>query len=349
MDPFRKMPLEPEVDTPSSRYMAPIQPVQKVGMEYVTAVAVQKPRDFKEIEKRLNQECQFLGPDAYYGWGVGEDRVEGPSVELAMAVLRCFGNCAVRNEFVQETHDAYVFEATFVDLENGVQISRPFRQSKSWKVYGKMDEVRKADVRFQIGASKCARNVIIASLPSWMINNGMEQAKESVRARIDKFIKEKSIAEAQRWMLKELAKLGAKEDVVLYKMGRDKVSAITPEDLVILYGDVKALQSGAESAAALFPSVPSSPQPEQGQAEALKAKLKAEKEAQQPQGGGEVIDDTHMRALHAIAREHSLDHGDIKAYASTVFGVESTKDLTTEQQKSIIDAIKEGKLSRVKK
>lgn len=222
---------------------------------YVTAVQVQKPRDLMEVDARLNQEANLMGEAAYYGWGAGDDRIEGPSEALAFAAARCWGNTAIEYSPVQETLDSYVFTAHFVDLETGFTLSRPFRQSKRWKVYGKLDETRKEDVRFQIGATKAARNVILKALPSWLIDKALETAKAGVRAKLEAFIEKKGISAAQDLIVSELAKCAVKEEAILAKFGVAERKALDTDKLVILRGDLKALQTGQERASELFPSI----------------------------------------------------------------------------------------------
>src|SRR5262245_25629030 len=113
------------------------QPLQQVKTQYTTAVAVQQPRDLQVVHKRLIAEAKMAGESFYYGWGNGKDRIEGPSVNLAMAAARCYHNSAVDILPLQETSDAWVFTAVFVDLETGFTLTRQFRQSKNWTVYGK--------------------------------------------------------------------------------------------------------------------------------------------------------------------------------------------------------------------
>lgn len=226
----------------------------QVRGSYVTAVQVQKKRELGDVQRRLLEEANLMGEAAYYGWGAGEDRIEGPSEAIAFAAARCWGNTAIEYSPVEETDDSYVFTAHFVDLETGFTLSRPFRQSKKWTVYGKMDAVRKEDVRFQIGATKAARNVILKALPAWLIDKAMETAKAGVRARIEKFIAEKGQTAAQDLILSELAKVGVKEESILRKFGVADRKALDVEKLVILRGDLKAIQTGQERPAVLFPA-----------------------------------------------------------------------------------------------
>jgi hypothetical protein len=231
------------------------RPMQQVKTRFTTAVAVQEPRSIAKVERRLLEEAQLAGEDFYYGWAAGKDRIEGPSEALAFAAARCWGNCAVECVEVRDDGDSWVITSAFVDLETGFTIDRPFRQSKQWVVHGRLDEERKTDVRFEIGATKSARNVILKGIPRWLIDRAMEKAKAGVRSRIEEYIKKNGIAAAQTIVIKELAKYGVKESDVLARTDRSAVGGLTVEDIVILKGDLAALQSGAERAEVLFPSM----------------------------------------------------------------------------------------------
>ena len=72
---------------------------------YATAIACQIPRQLEIVRRRIEDEGRLAGEEFYYGWGAGKDRIEGPSVKLANALARCWGNCALELLPVQETRD----------------------------------------------------------------------------------------------------------------------------------------------------------------------------------------------------------------------------------------------------
>jgi len=226
--------------------------VQTMETPYATAVTVQRPRDLNEVERLCLEEASKAGESIFYAWGAGKDRIEGPSVDCAMIAARNWGNCAVPAGPMIETPSAYIFTASFVDLERGYTIDRQFRQSKNWKVFGKMDDERKADIRFQIGASKAARNVILKALPAWLIDHMMDRAKQGVREKIAAYIKTDGIVKAREMTMRALAKSGVTEERIAAKFGK-KMCEWEVEDLVILKGTISAIESGQESAEAIFP------------------------------------------------------------------------------------------------
>jgi hypothetical protein len=194
-----------------------------------------------------------MGEAAYYGWAAGKDRIEGPSQALAYAAARCWGNCAVDQQPIEETPDAWVFTSVFVDCETGFTLTRKFRQSKKWTVHGKLDAERKDDVRFQIGQTKGDRNVILKALPKWLIDKAMEEAKAGVRLKLENYIANHGMSAAIDYAVKELAKSGVDETRVCAKFSVAKKSALSLDNLVIIAGDIKAIQQGQEYPEELYP------------------------------------------------------------------------------------------------
>ncbi len=236
------------------------QTLQQIKTGYVTAVSVQKPRDLKEVRRKLEEEAAVGGELMYYGWGAGKDHIEGPSIHFAMSAMRAWGNCAVEMEPVQDMGDAWIFTSVFIDVESGTTLKRQFRQSKTSIVYGKHDEERKTDIRFQIGQSKAARNVVLNAFPKGLVQHAMEAAKNSVReeletwiAKMDKAGKDGMVLLQDRTM-KLLSQAGVAEERVLAKVSRSTVAGLTLDDIIILKGDIAAIQDGVERAEELFPS-----------------------------------------------------------------------------------------------
>ena len=227
---------------------------QQIRTGYTTAMSVQRPRTLAAVNKRVLEEARLMGEAAYYGWAAGKDRIEGPSQALAYAAARCWGNCAVDQQPLEETSDAWIFTSVFVDCETGFTLTRKFRQSKKWTIHGKLDAERKDDVRFQIGMTKSDRNVIFKALPKWLIDQAMDEAKAGVRAKLESYIAKHGLPAAIEYAVKELAKNGVKDAQICEKFSVAKKSALTVDNLVVMAGDIKAIQSGQEYPDALYPS-----------------------------------------------------------------------------------------------
>lgn len=238
--------------------------MQQVRTQYTTAVMVQKPRQNSVVENRIIAEAKIAGSAFFYGWGAGKNRIEGPSVECAMAAVRCFGNCAIDMQPVQDLGDSWVMTAVFVDLETGMNVSRQFRQSKNWEVHGKHNEERKDDMRFQIGQSKAIRNVVLNCVPKWLIRKAMDAAKSGVHEKIVKQIERDghgAVAQKAVSILKDSFRVS--KDRVLEKFGRAAIEALSVEDLVIIEGDIDAMRNSLDTSDTLYP------RPQAGSAESI--------------------------------------------------------------------------------
>lgn len=227
--------------------------VMQTRTGYTTAVTVQKERDLGTVQKRILIEAQLMGEAAYYGWGAGKDRVEGPSQALAYAMARNWGNCALEMTPMQETRDAWIFTAIFIDLETGFTLPRQFRQSKKSVIYGNFDDERKDAMRFAIGQSKSQRNVILKAIPKWMTDQAIQEAKKGCRKKLDAYIQKNGIQAAIEMCVRALAKHGVKEQQICDKFSVAKITGLTLDDLVVIRGDISALEQGQETAATLYP------------------------------------------------------------------------------------------------
>ena len=263
----------------------------QVKARYTTAMVVQERRSLRVVEARLKDEASLLGAAAYYSWkGEGDSKsglVEGGSIDLAMVVARAWGNCVTDQSDVIETPEAWFFDAYFIDLETGYTTNRKFRQSRKHLVYGKMDEARKEQIRFEIGQSKAIRNVTLKAMPKWLINMAIEYAKQGVKLGIQRYINEHGIQAARTIILKRLSQYHVNEAMVLEKMDRETIQGLTIEDLVILQGDVKALENGEETVGSIFGSDQgtATAQPHQSRTEQAKEQLKQRqtKQARKPE------------------------------------------------------------------
>ena len=245
------------------------QVAQQIKTPYATAVMVQRPRELEIVRKRLKDEALIGGEDFYYGWGVGKNRIEGASINLAMSAVRAWGNCVILQEPIQDLPDAWVFTSSFVDLETGFTLQRQFRQSKRSSVSGAGDDnERKDDIRFQIGQSKASRNVALNAMPPSLIREAMETAKSGVRKTLTDWIAKQEnkdgktgMDQARDVVVSALVAMKISESRILSKMSRPTQAALDIDDLIVLRGDLMALKNGNEIASEIFPE-PEKAQPE---------------------------------------------------------------------------------------
>lgn len=231
-------------------------PMQRVQTQYTTAVAVQQPRDLASnkptsVLAKVLREAEICGEDFIYSMTFrgkdGPSIVEGTSIDGAMIMARNFGNCATDVEIVEESRSHWVFRAVFIDLETGFTEPRLFRQAKG-TVAGKFDAERKLDMAFQIGQSKAKRNVIVRSMPTWLVSKAVDAAKASAAAAI------KDLPAAIDWVVKTFTGMGVDMPRLEKRIGAP-VAQWNARDVVRMKATYKAIRDRQTTVENEFPVV----------------------------------------------------------------------------------------------
>ncbi len=251
--------------------------MMKVGTPFVTAMKVQQPRNIDSVIKNLMVECEYGGEEFYYSINFGGNRIGGPSIGLALSIMREFGNCAVTMA-VEEGPESFIMVGRFIDLEKGFQVERAFRQRKGGAVHGKFDPERKLDIAFQIGQSKCLRNVITNGVPKWLVKRCIDAAKTAVAKNITPEGLEKAKQDAIAWA----KRYKVTEETLVEKVGKPVANWIN-QDIADLRGDFQAIKTGEMSVAELFPPKdPEAPKGPVDTAAAMAATAEPEKKKEEP-------------------------------------------------------------------
>ena len=229
--------------------------VQQVKTEYFTAVRVEVPRDIEDIRQQVLKEASMAGEVCLYGWhikGKNPKRIEGLGIQAAMILARHFGNCLVDAYVVADRVDAWEFKGIFVDLEKGVQISRPFRKTKRTAQSEKMDPERAADYNFQNGVSKAIRNAVLAYMPIWLKEEMLESAKSGAVEKLEKAIKKDGIENIRQKMIDALGKFGVSLERAENTLGLKRDDWVM-DQLLTLMTNLQTLKDGMANAATIFP------------------------------------------------------------------------------------------------
>lgn len=232
--------------------------LQRVQTQYTTAIAVQTPRSIAKITSNVLAEARLAGASFYYRWPVKSKKgrpsiVQGGSIDLTMCIARNYGNCALEIE-VEETLTHYMFKGVFIDLETGFTVPRLFRQRKGQDIGGKYGDERAEDIVFQIGQSKAQRNAIAKAIPSWLIDQAIEEARTAEIAKI----KPENIHVARGQAIGYFAKYGVTQEQIESKLDR-KADKWTAEDIADLKGMATGVKESRISANELFPAVEEKP------------------------------------------------------------------------------------------
>jgi hypothetical protein len=238
------MPESPELP---GDLLAQGKTIMKAGTPFVTAISVQKPRNLDLIVKAIDREAEYAGDSFYYAWKDKKgNRIEGPSIGLANSLAREWTNCGVTVDF-QETAEVFIITPRFIDIEKGFQCERVFRQRKN-VVQGNFDPDRKLDMALQIGQSKAIRNVVVNAVPRWLVERGIQKAKEAVIKNIDPT----KLDEYKAQVVSYFKTKGVTAEQLVYKAGKP-MAEWTTRDIADFKGDKTALENGEATISELFP------------------------------------------------------------------------------------------------
>lgn len=221
--------------------------------EIITAQKVAVKRNLQEIANEFKALCSIGGNAFFYRWEVndkssktGKNIVEGPSIDLAMALVGVYGNCRISATPARETPTHIVFAARFIDYEKGVTVERTFQQRKNQSL-GMADKDRAADIVYQIGQSKAMRNAVVAALKT-LADQGVEWAKKGIIKRVSD-----NPDGARGWLTEKLAQmdipLANAEYVVAGK--RDEW---TPVQMARLFATIQSITDGYSTVTDEFPA-----------------------------------------------------------------------------------------------
>lgn len=224
----------------------------------VSAQRVALPRDSKRVLSTLRAQAQQASDDWYYQLPTknkdgSTGKIEGPSIQCAMAVARSYGNCQV-DCAAEETPTSYIFTARFVDIETGFTVVRPFRQRKGAASLGK-NKGRNEDIDFQIGASKAMRNVICNAIP-FETDYAWKEAKKSIVDAIGKNLEKYRARAVERF-----GELGIDVKLVERVYGKTVKEWVAP-DIAKMVSEIQAITDGMALSSDFYPEKAPTPEPE---------------------------------------------------------------------------------------
>lgn len=229
----------------------------------VGAKRVDVRRNDAEVIAKIKTHAAMAGTDWFYRFpvkkkGGGQDFITGPSVKLANAVARLYGNCQVDVRVV-DNGPTFMIYAKFIDIETGFALVRPFQQDKGASRMGGTGpeaDARRLDIALQIGTSKATRNVICNALATFC-DFAFEEAEKNLVGKIGKNM-EAYRDRAVKWFAGCQIDLARVEAAV----GRSAKDWLAP-DLARIAAEVKAVEDGMATADETWPpSAP--PEPKRG-------------------------------------------------------------------------------------
>lgn len=220
------------------------------------------PRDEFEATERIKRACQrrSLAEQAVYTYPRGGTNVSGPSIRLAEAMAKAWGNMSCGVTELEKIDGHSVMQAYAWDLETNTRVEKTFtvEHTRDTKAKGKVNLTDDRDI-YEATANFGARRMracILSVIPGDVVEMAVAECKktmysdngEPMQDRINKMLK----------AFKDTYKV-TKEQLEEY-CGR-QLGAFGNEEIGLLQGVYKAIKDGQATVEAYFPKIIDVPDP----------------------------------------------------------------------------------------
>ena len=220
----------------------------------ITAQRVVVPRSLEKVRATMRTLCAMNGEQYIYSWQVNDRKnnrkvqIEGATIKLANDLARTWGNNQLDIRVFDDGPTHWMMYGRFVDLETGFSLTRPFRQRHEINMNMRGDNAdRQEDMAFQIGVSKCLRNVVVNGL-STEASFSVDQAKKGLVSWVEQN-PERAVEYIKSMISEHSIPLLAVESIVGIKMGD-----WSPRDTAGVVMQMRSVSEGMITAAELFPT-----------------------------------------------------------------------------------------------
>ena len=228
----------------------------KAENESQQIAAFQRPRDESKVLEGALKELK-LAPDfakkAYYSIPYKDKQgntvlVEGPSIKAAMALARRWGNSSNGGRSVENLDDRLMVQGVFTDYETNTRTLREvpvskFRYDINTKSMVPLRE-DKLIMAIQAGMSKAIRNAIIQSLPVYLVDRYVQEAKSLTIKDGGKAVKPLDVHARLESMVASLVEKGASKPGVARYVGDLMKTKNEADLLATLTGTINAIDDG---------------------------------------------------------------------------------------------------------
>lgn len=215
----------------------------KAAIDVQISTAKAYPRNIKRstenaiaivsIDSETAKTCTYSVPR-------GGKAITGPSVHLAKILAQVWGNLRVEAKVVSIDHNQITSEAVCFDLENNLAIKTQVKRS----IIGKMGRFSEDMITVTGNAANsiALRNAILSVIPRAIVDKVYNSAKNTITGDISD--ETKLIAKRKQVVdgLKDTFNL--KESEIFSAVGKQAITHLTSDDLVVLIGIGTAIKDG---------------------------------------------------------------------------------------------------------
>ena len=218
-------------------------------------IAKRFPRNEVDAYAKAMEACQrpTMAAKAFYSFPRGGQTVEGPTIRFAEELARCWGNIDYGIKELSQDDGKSEMQAYAWDLETNAQSVQNFtnpHQREQGKKMVKLTSQRDIYENNANMATRRLRSRILAILPSWFVEDAIEECKKTLAGRNDT-----PLIDRVKKMVVAFAKIGVTQEQIERRL-KKKIDTMNAYDFVEYTGIYNAIKQGESKIAEWFESDP---------------------------------------------------------------------------------------------
>lgn len=218
-------------------------------------IAKRFPRDEVEAYAKAMEACQrpTMAAKAFYSFPRGGQTVEGPTIRFAEELARCWGNIDYGIKELSQDDGKSEMQAYAWDLETNAQSVQNFTNPHQREQGKKMVNLTSQRDIYENNANMATRRLrsrILAILPSWFVEDAIEECKKTIAGRNDT-----PLIDRVKKMVVAFAKIGVTQEQIEKRL-KKKIDTMNADDFVEYTGIYNAIKQGESKIAEWFESDP---------------------------------------------------------------------------------------------
>ena len=218
-------------------------------------IANRFPRNEVDAYAKAMEACQrpTMAAKAFYSFPRGNQTVEGPTLRFAEELARCWGNIDYGIKELSQDEGKSEMQAYAWDLETNAQSVQNFtnpHQREQGKKMVKLTTQRDIYENNANMATRRLRSRILAILPSWFVEDAIEECKKTLAGRNDT-----PLIDRVKKMVVAFAKIGVTQEQIERRL-KKKIDTMNADDFVEYTGIFNAIKQGESKIADWFESAP---------------------------------------------------------------------------------------------
>ena len=224
-------------------------------------IAKRFPRDEVEAYAKAMEACQrpTMAAKAFYSFPRGGQTVEGPTIRFAEELARCWGNIDYGIKELSQDDGKSEMQAYAWDLETNAQsvqnFTNPHQREKTDKKTKTvtMEALKSQRDIYENNANMATRRLrsrILAILPSWFVEDAIEECKKTLAGKNDT-----PLIDRVKKMVVAFAKIGVTQEQIEKRL-KKKIDTMNADDFVEYTGIYNAIKQGESKIAEWFESDP---------------------------------------------------------------------------------------------